>query len=142
MRKILNRMLALAVGIICTQFADAQTALPAKVTIDKNIVYQKVTGYGGFVCSPQFAYNHMTPAEIQKLWGTGAADAGYNILRLYIPENQADWPQVLATAQQAKAMGLIVFASPWTMPAAWKTNNHSNAVYGCQWCAADRLSET
>lgn len=129
MRKILNRMLALAVGITCTQFADAQTALSAKVKIDKNIVYQKVTGYGGFVCSPQFAYNHMTPAEIQKLWGTGATDAGYNILRLYIPENQADWPQVLATAQQAKAMGLIVFASPWTMPAAWKTNNHSNAVF-------------
>ncbi|MFC7345668.1 T9SS type A sorting domain-containing protein [Chryseobacterium zhengzhouense] len=129
MRKILNRMLALAVGITCTQFADAQTVLPAKVKIDKNIVYQKVTGYGGFVCSPQFAYNHMTPAEIQKLWGTGATDAGYNILRLYIPENQADWPQVLATAQQAKAMGLIVFASPWTMPAAWKTNNHSNAVF-------------
>ncbi|SEM30112.1 glucuronoarabinoxylan endo-1,4-beta-xylanase [Chryseobacterium taichungense] len=129
MRKILNLMLALAVGITCNQFADAQTALPAKVTIDKNIVYQKVTGYGGFVCSPQFAYNHMTPAEIQKLWGTGTTDAGYNILRLYIPENQADWPQVLATAQQAKAMGLIVFASPWTMPAAWKTNNNSNAVF-------------
>ncbi|WP_312900857.1 T9SS type A sorting domain-containing protein [Chryseobacterium taichungense] len=129
MRKILNRMLALAVGITCTQFADAQTALPAKVSIDKNIVYQKVTGYGGFVCSPQFAYNHMTPAEIQKLWGTGATEAGYNILRLYIPENQADWPQVLATAQQAKAMGLIVFASPWTMPAAWKTNNNSSAVF-------------
>ncbi|MPS63386.1 MAG: T9SS type A sorting domain-containing protein [Chryseobacterium sp.] len=122
-------MLALAVGITCTQFADAQTVLPAKVKIDKNIVYQKVTGYGGFVCSPQFAYNHMTPAEIQKLWGTGATEAGYNILRLYIPENQADWPQVLSTAQQAKAMGLIVFASPWTMPAAWKTNNNSNAVF-------------
>ncbi len=129
MRKILNRMLALVVGITCTQIADAQTVLPAKVKIDKNIVYQKVTGYGGFVCSPQFAYNHMTPTEIQKLWGAGATDAGYNILRLYIPENQADWPQVLATAQQAKAMGLIVFASPWTMPATWKTNNHSNAVF-------------
>lgn len=122
-------MLALAIGITCTQFADAQTVLPAKVKIDKNIVYQKVTGYGGFVCSPQFAYNHMSPTEIQKIWGTGATDAGYNILRLYIPENQADWPQVLATAQQAKAMGLIVFASPWTMPAAWKTNNNSNAVF-------------
>ncbi|WP_426277757.1 T9SS type A sorting domain-containing protein [Chryseobacterium sp. S-02] len=129
MRKILNRMLALAVGITCTQFADAQTALPAKVKIDKNIMYQKVTGFGGFVCSPQFAYNHMTPTEIQKLWGTGATDAGYNILRLYIPEDPANWPQVLATAQQAQAMGLIVFASPWTMPAAWKTNNHSNAVF-------------
>ncbi|KQR94339.1 secretion protein [Chryseobacterium sp. Leaf180] len=129
MRKILNRMIALAVGITCSQFAHAQTPLPAKVKIDKNIVYQKVTGFGGFVCSPQFAYNHMTTAEIQKLWGTGAAEAGYNIMRLYIPENQADWPQVLATAQQAKAMGLIVFASPWTMPAAWKTNNNSNAVF-------------
>ncbi|MFY1046064.1 T9SS type A sorting domain-containing protein [Chryseobacterium sp. GP-SGM7] len=129
MRKILNRMLALAVGIICNQFVNAQTVLPAKVKIDKTIAYQNITGFGGFVCSPQFAYNHMTPTEIQKLWGTGTTNAGYNILRLYIPEDPANWPQVLATAQQAKAMGLIVFASPWTMPATWKTNNHSNAVF-------------
>jgi len=129
MRKIVNLVLAAMTSIVFMENFNAQSTQNAKVKIDKNITYQNITGFGGFVCSPQFAYNHMTPAEIQKLWGTGATDAGYNMLRLYIPEDPANWPQVLATAQQAKAMGLIVFASPWTMPAAWKTNNNSNAVF-------------
>ncbi|WP_288447136.1 T9SS type A sorting domain-containing protein [uncultured Chryseobacterium sp.] len=98
------------------------------VKIDKNITYQKIRGFGGFVCSPQFAYNHMSTAEIQNLWGT-SSEGGYNIMRLYIPENSSNWSSVLATAQLAKSMGLTIFATPWTMPAAWKTNNHVNAVY-------------
>jgi len=129
MRKIVSLVLAAMTGIVFTGHLSAQSTQTAKVKIDKNITYQNITGFGGFVCSPQFAYNHMTPTEIQKLWGTGATDAGYNMLRLYIPEDPANWPQALATAQQAKSMGLIVFASPWTMPAAWKTNNSSNAVF-------------
>jgi glucuronoarabinoxylan endo-1,4-beta-xylanase len=129
MRKIVNLVLAAIACIIFTGHLNAQSTQTAKVKIDKNITYQNITGFGGFVCSPQFAYNHMTTAEIQKLWGSGATNAGYNILRLYIPEDPANWPQVLTTAQLAKSMGLIVFASPWTMPAAWKTNNHVNAVY-------------
>lgn len=129
MRKIVNLVLAAMTSIVFTGHFTAQNIQTAKVKIDKNITYQNITGFGGFVCSPQFAYNHMTSSEIQKLWGTGATDAGYNMLRLYIPEDSSNWPQVLATAQLAKSMGLIVFASPWTMPASWKTNNHVNAVY-------------
>lgn len=100
----------------------------AKVQIDKNQTYQKVTGFGGFVCSPQFGYNHMTPDEIRKMWGA-TSDAGYTIMRLYIPAENY-WDSTLATAQLAKnELGLTVFASPWTMPAAWKTNNNDAAVF-------------
>jgi len=41
----------------------------ATVTIDKEAIYQRVTGYGGFVNSPQFGYDWMTTDEIKKLWG-------------------------------------------------------------------------
>jgi glucuronoarabinoxylan endo-1,4-beta-xylanase len=100
----------------------------AKVQIDKNKTYQKVTGFGGFVCSPQFGYNYMSAEEIKKMWGTNS-DAGYNIMRLYIP-GESNWPSTLATAKLAKNdLGLTVFASPWTMPAEWKTNNSEVAVY-------------
>lgn len=114
-------------GIAISVQLNAQN-VQAKVKIDKNIAYQKITGFGGFVCSPQFGYNHMTTTEIQKLWGAGS-EGGYNIMRLYIPEQSSNWSTALATAQLAKSMGLTIFASPWTMPAAWKTNNHVNAVY-------------
>ncbi|WP_449398484.1 hypothetical protein [Chryseobacterium wanjuense] len=50
-------------------------------------------------------------------------------MRLYTSGRSSNWSSVLPTAQLAKSMGLTIFASPWTMPAAWKTNNHVNAVY-------------
>lgn len=113
---------------LCLFFSSILYGQLTTVKIDKNITYQNIKGFGGFVCSPQFAYNHMSTSEIQTLWGT-ASEGGYNIMRLYIPEDSSNWSAVVPTAQLAKSMGLIIFASPWTMPAAWKTNNHVNAVY-------------
>ena len=127
MKKIFKLILVIITGIAVSVQLNAQN-VQAKVKIDKSITYQKITGFGGFVCSPQFGYNHMTTTEIQKLWGAGS-DGGYNIMRLYIPEQSSNWSAALATAQLAKSMGLTIFASPWTMPADWKTNNHVNAVY-------------
>ncbi len=104
------------------------SAQNAKVQIDKNKTYQKVTGFGGFVCSPQFGYDYMSPDEIKKMWGA-SSQTGYNIMRLYIP-GESNWPSTLATAKLAKnELGLKIFASPWTMPAEWKTNNSEVAVF-------------
>jgi glucuronoarabinoxylan endo-1,4-beta-xylanase len=125
MKKLVN---LIVIHFIWLFFGGSLYGQLTTVKIDKNITYQKITGFGGFVCSPQFAYNHMSTSEIQTLWGTGS-EGGYNIMRLYIPEDSSNWSSVLPTAQLAKSMGLTIFASPWTMPAAWKTNNHVNAVY-------------
>ena len=105
--------------------------LPAKaqrvtLKMDAQKTHQRITGFGGFVCSPQFTYNHMSAADIKKVWGTGST-VGCNIMRLYIPIGRNAWSQSLATAKNAKQMGLIVFASPWGQPAEWKTNGTSNA---------------
>src|SRR5574344_203827 len=99
----------------------------AGVRIDSGKQYQKITVYGGFVCSATFGYNYMSTAEIKKLWGRDS-QAGYNIMRLYIPIGKSAWSASLATAKLAKSMGLIVFASPWSMPSEWKTNNATGAV--------------
>ena len=93
---------------------------------DATKTHQHITGFGGFVCSPGFAYNHMTEAEIKKVWGKSST-VGCNIMRLYIPIGRNAWSQSLNTAKLAKQLGLIVFASPWGQPAEWKTNNSSNA---------------
>ena len=108
----------------------------ATLTVNSSTTYQKITGFGGFVCSPQFGYNHMTTDEIKKMWGPNS-EAGYNIMRLYIPIAAAgasesfpsSWSQSLATAQLGKSLGIKIFASPWSMPAEWKTYNTVNAVY-------------
>ncbi len=100
----------------------------ATVKISSSVTYQKITGFGGFVNSPQFGYNHMTTDEIRKAWGQ-SSDLGLNIMRIYIPIGESSWPQCLETARQAKSLGLTLFASPWSMPAEWKTYNTVNAVY-------------
>jgi len=60
---------------------------------------------------------------------------GLSILRLRIAPNAnwasgnySAWADELSNAKKAKARGAIVFASPWTPPAAMKSNN--NTVHG------------
>lgn len=96
------------------------------VRLDATKKHQRITGFGGFVCSPQFQYNHMSNADIDKVWGESST-VGCNIMRLYIPIGRNAWNQSLNTAKYAKQKGLIVFASPWGQPAEWKTNGTSNA---------------
>lgn len=122
--KLINSI-ALIATVLITCLVSAQTP---KVRIDNTTPRQKITGFGGFVCSPQFAYDHMIPTEIDKMWGTNS-EAGYNIMRLYIPTTQANWSAALATAQKAKSLGLIIFASPWSPPAEWKTNGNDAGTY-------------
>ena len=102
------------------------SAQQATVRLDASTKYQHITGFGGFVCSPQFQCGHMSTSDIKKVWGEGST-IGCNIIRLYIPIGKNAWSQSLSTAQQAKKMGLIVFASPWGQPKEWKTNNSSDA---------------
>lgn len=128
--------LIIAIALCAASQGLAQTTLKASVKIDSDTAYQKITGFGGFVCSGTFAYNHMTPAEIRKVWGKDS-EAGYNIMRLYIPiadtnaspANPSTWSQSLATAQLARSLGIITFASPWSMPAAWKAYNTIDGGY-------------
>lgn len=103
----------------------AQTNVTLRIDAQKK--YQHITGFGGFVCSPQFTYGHMSDAEIGKVWGKNST-VGCNIMRLYIPIGESNWWQSVSTAQKAKNMGLIVFASPWGQPAEWKTNGTINAM--------------
>lgn len=125
--KKLYKLSSILFAVLFLSFAQLN-AQNAKVQIDKNKTYQKVTGFGGFVCSPQFGYDYMSPEEIKKMWGANS-EAGYNIMRLYIP-GENNWATTLATAKLAKnELGLKIFASPWTMPAEWKTNNSEVAVF-------------
>src|SRR5690554_8239986 len=50
-------------------FSGKVFAQEATVMIDDAQKYQKVTGFGGFVNSPQFAYGHKSESEIRRLWG-------------------------------------------------------------------------
>ena len=123
MKKILTASLT-SLFMAMSVMALAQST--ATVRLNAQSTHQHITGFGGFVCSPQFQYGHMSDSDINKVWGA-TSTVGCNIMRLYIPIGKNAWSQSLATAKKAKQMGLIVFASPWGQPAEWKTNGTSNA---------------
>ena len=56
-------------------------AAQTTVRIDATKKHQHITGFGGFVCSPQFQYNHMSTSDIKKVWGE-TSTVGCNIMRL------------------------------------------------------------
>jgi glucuronoarabinoxylan endo-1,4-beta-xylanase len=120
----MKRNLLIAGLLFLSTVCFAQTK--GTVRFDTSVKHQRITGFGAFVCSPQFTYNHMSSTEINKVWGTSST-LGCNIMRLYIPIGKSAWGQSLQTAKDAKKKGLIVFASPWGQPAEWKTNGTSNA---------------
>jgi glucuronoarabinoxylan endo-1,4-beta-xylanase len=127
MKKKLRLFILVAAAALLHGLAFTQTQ-NATVKINKNLSFQKVTGFGGFVNSPQFGYNHMTEAEIRKMWGANS-EAGYNIMRIYIPTGTNNWAQVIPTAQLAKSLGIKIFASPWSMPTEWKTDPIIGSVF-------------
>jgi len=125
--KLIKTLILLCTIMLLQNYAQAQKT--ATVTVNNAVTHQKITGFGGFVNSPQFAYNWMSNTEIAKIWGKDS-ELKCNIIRLYIPTGSAtnpesSWTQAVTAAQYAKTLGLIVFASPWTMPAAWKSSNNT-----------------
>lgn len=117
MKKILLSALAFAVG---TSLLAADRT--AGISIDSRIEYQHVTGFGGFSPSPQWQY-WLGDTEMDKLFGKGENQLGLNILRLYIANSRNGWSAGVANAKRAKKYGAYVFASPWSPPASWKSNN-------------------
>lgn len=93
----------------------------ASMNIDSRVKYQHVTGFGGFSPSPQWQY-WLGDNEMNKLFGKADNQLGLNIVRLYISTNKGFWGSSVANAKNAKKNGAFIFASPWSPPAAWKSN--------------------
>lgn len=97
--------------------------------------YQKVTGFGAAAC-----FGLMEPIRdtnvIDSLYGPKSR-VGLNIVRMEISPNMIgdvttpwdtpyDWHGYLPVTKRAKEYGAIVFGTPWSPPAAFKTNNSAS----------------
>jgi len=83
---------------------------------------QTIRGFGGATAwMPQ-----LSSAEANALFSNGnSQQMGLSILRVRIdPAGSGNWGTELANAQAAQARGAIVIATPWTPPAALKSNNN------------------
>jgi|GEM_PF-2977774 len=103
--------------------AFATTAGAAPCTIDGNTALQAIDGFG---FSTAWS-GRMSSTLADTMFGTGANQLGFSILRIRIDPNKA-WADETANASAAHARGVKVFGTPWTPPASMKTNN--NTVHG------------
>jgi glucuronoarabinoxylan endo-1,4-beta-xylanase len=94
-------------------------------TINFATTYQTLRGFGGSTAwMPK-----MDPAEAATLFDDSAGQIGLTILRVRIDPTSttggSNWDAAVANAQEAMGENseVIVIATPWTPPAAWKDNN-------------------
>lgn len=108
----------------------SQPVTGATVTVDFGTVHQTIRGFGG-----SDAWMPVMPsAEVNTLFGTGPNQIGLSILRARIDPSSvtggSNWDTEVTNAQAAIAVSgeVNVMATPWTPPAAMKSNN--NIVMG------------
>lgn len=104
--------------LVLTELANAQT-----VTINPGVEYQRIRGFGG-MNMPSWI-NDLTAAQTTLAFGNGDGQLGLSILRVKVPNVASNFNKEYPTAVRARALGAIVFASPWSPPAAMKSNNNT-----------------
>ncbi|WP_327695901.1 glycoside hydrolase family 30 beta sandwich domain-containing protein [Streptomyces sp. NBC_00459] len=95
--------------------AAAATAATTAV-VDPSARRQTIRGFGGMTHTAWIG--DLTAAQRDTAFGTGEGRLGFSVLRMPVPENQADWSRDLATAKRATELGATVIASPWNPPAS------------------------
>ncbi|MFC7529213.1 cellulose binding domain-containing protein [Actinoplanes sp. GCM10030250] len=95
---------------------------PADITVNSATKYQTVDGFGAAVSIWGGAWS---TAETQTLVGLGANQLGLSIVRTGVSPVSGEWGTQVNALKTAKSYGsgVKILASPWTAPAAWKTNN-------------------
>lgn len=111
-------------------WARAQTA-----TVNWTDVHQVIDGFGA---SNAFADANMSSSNQGFFFGRGSGQLGLSILRVMVPDDNGVCTSVssacagpaLGDMQSVVANGGRVYASPWTPPAAYKTNGYRECTAG------------
>jgi glucuronoarabinoxylan endo-1,4-beta-xylanase len=123
-RRSWRRALARGVSTIGFALVVAGRAAAAPAQIDAAATQQLIRGFGGAtVFQPPGLSASLAPADLDTLFGNGPNQIGLTLLRIRVASDDA-WRAVeLAHARGAIARGANVIATPWSPPAALKTNN-------------------
>ncbi|WP_440107523.1 cellulose binding domain-containing protein [Streptosporangium sp. H16] len=114
-RTILTTMGALPILTAAGTVMGASEAAAATAVINPSAQRQTIRGFGGMTFASWIG--DLTAAQRETAFGTGEGRLGFSVLRIPVPENQADWSRDVATARRAIELGATVIASPWNPPA-------------------------
>ena len=116
-------LIIFAALVMCAGQLCAQTK-SATLNITTSTKYQYIEGFGGTGMNGQWG-DVYTQAKVNKLWGNGEGDIGLNIMRVRVNPNENNWGEYGNPIRWARAVNpdVQVFATPWTPPKKYKTQN-------------------
>lgn len=99
-------------------------AIAADAVIRPGQRQQRITGFGA---SSAWTAGNLSDTDADQLFSLDKG-VGLNLLRVRIAPNGCSSQDTceLTTAQKAQARGATVWATPWSPPAAWKSNGDVN----------------
>ena len=105
--------------VVCNVIPNQGSLTDTDANIDLATPLQRIAGFGGMDGG---FYAELTAAQVDTAFGDQPGQLGLSILRIRIPEAQANFGRSLAAAQRAIGWGATVMATPWTPPANMKSN--------------------
>lgn len=97
------------------------------LTIDPETMHQTIAGFGG--ANRMWGTQFLKPAEAKLAFGLEESDLGLSIFRVRIASNPNEWPLIIESVQEAQKYGAKIMASPWSPPAALKSNGSDVGGY-------------
>jgi len=117
----MNRFLLLyVISLFIASGLDAQT-----LSVDAGVSFQKISGFGG-MNFPRWI-SDLNTDQVDKAFGNAPGQLGLSILRISISPNSSQFQLEVPTAKAATRYGATVLGTPWSPPAALKTNNNTTA---------------
>jgi len=108
--------------IVVTQ--EAKPVPSVSVSIDPDLTYQKISGFGG--ANMIWGTDYLTSSEMDLAFGSGDSGLGLSLYRVRLSSNKDDWAGLVSSVKGANDRGVTVMASPWSPPAEWKSNSSTN----------------
>ncbi|HRJ30078.1 MAG TPA: hypothetical protein PLV21_15050 [Cyclobacteriaceae bacterium] len=127
---IVGIYLFLACLIACshTKEPEPSPSIPFKIlSIDPTTSYQTIAGFGG--ANQMWGTQFPTASDIKKAFGTDESDLGLSIFRVRVASNPNEWPLIVNVIKETKKYGAKIQASPWSPPAALKSNANDIGGY-------------
>jgi glucuronoarabinoxylan endo-1,4-beta-xylanase len=117
MKKTNILLLTIATTALLTLLPTKSQAQDVEVYLDSTA--QFIRGFGAANIVDWYG-DDLTMEDVDKAYGTGQGQLGFNILRLRIAPNSNAWSNgnQVETAKKVHEMGGIVWAAPWNPPAS------------------------
>lgn len=96
----------------------------AEITISATDTRQTIQGFGAASAFAPPNTSALTSAEFDRLFGSANGQVGLNILRIRVATDEAWRTTELNYSKAAMQRGARIIATPWSPPAAMKTNNN------------------